>query len=274
MRVPVNFLFSFLLIALLFATGCNLEKDIDIDLPPYQSQMVVECYLEPGQPVRLSLVESSNYLDKPDITLVKDASVIISRNGVPETLTFKPGIDTVTGKYFTHSGTGVLQANPGDVFTLAISDEKGRKLVGSTTILPPVKIDTVEFNFNDKGEALILTRFQDEANTENYYRYSVHKDSLLHRAEIDYTSSDELNKGQPFVFGTGYDFDPGNTVIVTLHHLDKAFFDFQESVEEAKSANGNPFAQPGRVKSTVEGGLGVFTNLAYERKTLVVPPKK
>ncbi len=274
MRLPVKFLFPFLLIALLFATGCNLEKDIDIDLPTYQSQMVVECYLEPGQPARLSLVESSSYLDKPDITLIRDASVIISRNGVPETLAFKPGIDTVTGKYYTHTASGILQASTGDVFTLAITDEKGRKLVGSTTILPPVKIDTVEFNFNDKGEALILTRFKDDANTENYYRYSVHKDSLLHRAEIDYTSSDELNSGQPFVFGTGFDFEPDETVIVTLHHLDKAFFDFQESVEEAKSANGNPFAQPGRVKSTVEGGLGVFTNLVYDRKMLVVPKKK
>lgn len=274
MRVPVNFFLSFFLIALLFATSCNLEKDIDIDLPTYQSQMVVECYLEPGQPTRLSLVESNGYLDKPDITVIRDASVIISRNGVPETLTFEPGIDTVTGKYYTHVATGNLQAEVGDVFTLAITDEKGRKLVGSTTILPPVKIDTVEFNFNDKGESLVLTRFQDEATTENYYRYSVHKDSLQHGAEIDYTSSDELNSGQPFVFGTGFDFESGETVIVTLHHLDKAFFDFQESVEEAKSANGNPFAQPGRVKSTVQGGLGVFTNLVYDRKTLVVPKKK
>ncbi|PSR53609.1 hypothetical protein AHMF7605_08760 [Adhaeribacter arboris] len=259
---------------LLFFTGCNLEKDIDINLPPYQSQMVVECYLEPGKPVRLSLIESSSYLAKPDITIIQDAAVTISRNGVPETLTYGVGMDEVTQKFYTYTTNGVLQANPGDVFTLTITDPRGRQLVGTTTILPLVKIDTVEFNFNDKGQALVLTKFKDDGNTEDYYQYSIHRDSLLHEAEIEYTSPDELNNGKPFVFGTGYDFDPGDSVIVTLHHLDKAFFDFKESVDEAKNANGNPFAQPGRVKSTVQGGLGVFTNLVYDRKKLVVPPKK
>ena len=167
-----------------------------------------------------------------------------------------------------------MHGQPGDVFTLSITDPKGRKLTGTTTVLPFVKIDTVEFNFNDQDEALVLTRFKDSAETENYYRYSVHRDSLEHEAEISYTSSDELNNGEPFVFGTGFDFETGDSLIVTLHHLDKAFFDFQESVEEAKNANGNPFAQPGRVKSTVQGGLGVFTFLVYDRKKLAVPPKK
>ncbi|MDQ3290482.1 MAG: DUF4249 domain-containing protein [Bacteroidota bacterium] len=259
---------------LTFLSGCDLEKDIDINLPPYQSEMVVECYMEPGRPVRLSLVESSPYLAKPDITIIQDADVTIARNGVPEKLNYGVGMDEITRKFYTHTTNRVLQANPGDVFTLTITDPKGRKLTGSTTILPPVKIDTVEFNFNDKGQSLIVTKFKDEGKTEDYYLFSVHKDSLNHNEEIDYTSSDELNNGEPFVFGTGYDFDPGDSVIVSLYHIDKAFFDFQESVQDARSANGNPFAQPGQVKSTVQGGLGVFTYLAYDRKKLAVPPSK
>src|SRR5690349_20175901 len=204
-------LLFWVLLALL--TSCDLQKDIDINLPAYQSQMVVECYLEPGKPVRLSLVESSSYLAKPDIVIIQDAEVIIARNGVPQTLTYGVGMDKTTRKFYTHTNNEALQANPGDVFTLTITDPKGRKLTGSTTILPPVKIDTVEFNFNDKVQALVLTRFKDDSSTEDYYLYSVHRDSLFHEAEIDYTSSDELNNGEPFVFGTGYDFDPGDSVI-------------------------------------------------------------
>ncbi|MDQ4141169.1 MAG: DUF4249 domain-containing protein [Bacteroidota bacterium] len=276
MLIPITFrnVVCILWGLLALISGCNLEKDIEINLPPYQSQMVVECYMEPGRPVRLSLVESSPYLAKPEINIIQDAEVTIARNGVPETLKYGVGMDEVTRKFYTHTTNGVLQANPGDVFTLTITDPNGRRLEGSTTILPVVNIDTVEFNFNDKGQSLIVTRFKDDGNTKNYYLFSVHKDSLNHQEEIDYTSSDELNNGKPFVFGTGYDFDPGDSVIVTLQHIDKAYFDFQESVQDARSANGNPFAQPGQVKSTVQGGLGVFTYLAYDRKKLAVPPKK
>ena len=258
---------------LLLLTGCNLEKEIEVELPPYESQLVVECYLEPGQPYRLTLLESSSFLDQPELKLIQDATITISRNGVPETLQFTPTQDTVSGKYYTHTSPKLVEGQPGDVFTLAVTDTRGRSLAGSATWLPVVPIDTVEFKFNDKAEALTIARFKDNGQTKDFYRFAVHKDSLLGEAEVDYTSPDELNNGEPFVFGTGYDFAPGDTVFVTLHHLEEAFFDFQESVEEAKSANGNPFAQPARVKSTVQGGLGVFATIIYDRKMLVVPEK-
>ncbi|RDC62112.1 DUF4249 domain-containing protein [Adhaeribacter pallidiroseus] len=274
MRLRVRIYFLLLGLATFAGTSCNLEKEIDIDLPTYEKQMVVECYLEQGKPARLTLLESTGYLEAPSLNLIEDATVTISHHGLTENLTYQPALDRNTGKYYTHTSDYLVQGQPGDVFALSITDPKGRKLTGTTTILPPVPIDTVEFNFNDRNQALIVTKFKDDANTANFYRYSIHRDSLEGETEISYTASDELNNGEPFVFGTGYDFETGDSVIVTLQHLDQAFFDFQESVEEAKDANGNPFAQPGRVKSTVQGGLGVFTNLVYDRRKLVVPPKK
>ncbi|QNF31603.1 DUF4249 domain-containing protein [Adhaeribacter swui] len=254
--------------------GCNLEKDIEVELPSYERQLVVECYLEQGKPARLTLLESTGYLDPPSLDLIPDATVTISHHGITENLKYEPALDDSTGKYYTHTSDYIVQGQPGDVFTLSITDPKGRKLTGTTTILPPVPIDTIEFNFNDRNKAIVVTRFKDNADTEDYYRYSIHRDSLQGGTEISYATSDELSNGEPFVFGTGYDFETGDVIVVTLHHLDKAFFDFQESVDEAKSANGNPFSQPGRVKSTVQGGLGVFTNLVYDRRKLVVPAKK
>jgi hypothetical protein len=41
-------------------------------------------------------------------------------------------------------------------------------------------------------------------------------------------------------------------------------------VSSAANANGNPFAQPAKVKSTVQGGLGVFATLVYDRKKIVI----
>lgn len=257
----------------LLLSSCNLEKDIEVMLPPYESQMVVECYLQNGQPFRLTLVESNGYLDKPELLLITDATVVIAHQGVADTLKFNPFQDKATGKYYTHASGSIMHGQPGDAFTLTITDPKGRKLIGSTTVLPVVKMDTVEFRLNDKEKAFVLARFQDDAQTTNFYRFVVHKDSLQKNAEVAYASPDKLNNGQPFAFGTGYDFAKGDTVIVTLYHINQDYFDFLETVEAARDANGNPFAQPARVKSTVQGGLGIFTHLAFDRQQLVVPEK-
>ena len=43
--------------------GCNLEQEIELDLPEYDSRPVVECYLEAGKPFSLLLSQSSPYFD-------------------------------------------------------------------------------------------------------------------------------------------------------------------------------------------------------------------
>ena len=48
--------------AFLFSCG-NLEKEIDLELPLYESQIVVECYLEPGEPFLLLLTKSAAYFE-------------------------------------------------------------------------------------------------------------------------------------------------------------------------------------------------------------------
>jgi hypothetical protein len=98
----------------------------------------------------------------------------------------------------------------------------------------------------------------------------VQRDSVNNRAEIDYAADDNLSNGQAAAFGTGYDFEKDDTVFVSLYHLEKPYYDFFNSVEAARDANGNPFAQPASVISTVQGGYGVFTNLVYDRKMIIL----
>ena len=49
-------------------TACNLEKEVEIVLPAYERQYVVECYLEPGKPFNLLLTKSSSYFDSISLT--------------------------------------------------------------------------------------------------------------------------------------------------------------------------------------------------------------
>jgi hypothetical protein len=265
-------LWKYLLPGLLATTlmACSLEKDIDIDLPVHTPQLVVECYLQPGQPYRLTLTESSSYLDPPEQPQVPEAVVVITYKGKADTLHYEPMVDKEQAKLFTHFSPTLVSGAPGDVYTLEITDVKGRRLTGTTTLMAPVPIDSLHYGFNDRQHAYIEARFRDPGATKDFYFFSVHRDSINRNAEINYHVPDDLSNGQPFSLGTGFDFHPYDSLIVSLFHLEQQYYEFLGSVDEAQGANSNPFTQPSRLRSTVQGGLGVFTNLAVDRKSVIL----
>ena len=62
--MKINILKNITLLAVLaFFSACNLTNDVNIDLPDYDRQPVVECYLEPGKPFRLLLSQSYSFFD-------------------------------------------------------------------------------------------------------------------------------------------------------------------------------------------------------------------
>ena len=136
-------------------------------------------------------------------------------------------------------------------------------------------------NSNDKSgdnhQAYNLTYFNDPATPDDSYRLQLHKgdpakNSFYSKPEIDMTVQDRLLNGQRFVLGTSYRFHENDTVTATLYHIDEAFYRYRRSLNDARNANGNPFAQPSAIYSTVKGGLGVFTVLSYTRKTHIMRP--
>ena len=149
-------------------------------------------------------------------------------------------------------------------------DDKGRMITGSTTILDRVPIDTIEWKFNEKEKAYLLTWYQDDPAKNNFYRYMINRDSLGRSSSRDFVASDELTNGKRVSYGSSYDFEKSDTLVVSLYHVEEQYHDFLGSITDAKNANGNPFAQPSRIKSTVKGGIGVFTNLAFDRKTVII----
>ncbi|WP_262920566.1 DUF4249 domain-containing protein [Hymenobacter sp. 5516J-16] len=130
--------------------SCNLEQNIDVDLPVLPAQLVVECYLEDGQAPQLTVTETVPYLSAPDPVVPTDVTVRLTRpNGQVETLRFFPGRNSVTGKFYTHSSLRKLVARPGDTFRLEVTDTKGRRVTGTATTPGRVPIDSLEYKFND-----------------------------------------------------------------------------------------------------------------------------
>jgi hypothetical protein len=272
--------------ASLALAGCGaLQNDIDVPLPNYSAELVVECYLEPGKVPSLTVTTSVPYLSAVLPQVPTDVTVALTLpDGTMVPLNFAPNyaalVDTSTGvKFHTHIGRDPLVARPGDVFKLTVSDTQGRRVTGSTTMPTYVRIDSVEYKFNDKTgaerKAYFLTNFRDSASLDDTYRLQLHKGdptrgALLKRPEVDFFIEDRLVNGKPVVLGTRYRFDLGDTITATLYHTEPAFFRFSQSVRDAREANGNPFGQPSAVYSNVQGGIGIFTVLSGTRATKVL----
>ncbi|WP_231862273.1 DUF4249 domain-containing protein [Rufibacter sp. DG15C] len=253
-----------------------MEQEIEVKLPVLPTELVVECYLEEGKPIRLALSESAGYFEGAQPVIINNAKVTITKNGsqvIP--LAFKVVVDNKNEKITNYQSSHVIQSQPGDVYTLTITDPAGRRVTGSTTVLPPAPLDSVGYKFNDKPEesqeAYLYIRWQDDATRENFYRLLTHKnDSTGVDSEMDAEINDRLRNGQKIIYTTTYRFDRGDTLNIKLFHLDRAYYDFISSVEDARRSNGNPFAQPVTIKSTVAGGFGVFTHLNYNTRELII----
>lgn len=264
------FLYNFLPFLLLLSS-CDRDKEIYIDLPEHTPQLVVECYLEPGQPLRLTVLESSSYFASPEPPLVPDAEAYISFENQRVKLNYKPTLNKENNKFYTHTSSVLMTGKPGDVYTLEVTDGNGRKVTGSTTILPATSMDTIEWQFNDDaGKAYLATSFQDDAGSENFYRYVININSLYSGSKQDETFNDELTNGKVVSLTSAYEFEKNDTLIVSLYNVEKQYYDFLKSAYTAKDANGNPFAQPTSIRSSVTGGIGIFTNLALDRKVVVL----
>ncbi len=270
--------------------GCgSFQKSIDVPLPNYQNQLVVECYLENGAVPRLSVTESVPYLDNGQaaaagsqvltlpngqtVQLPTDVTVNLTLpGGRVVNLPFRPGLDAVTGKYYTHSGTAALAAAAGQQFALDVQDKRGRHVVGTAVVPTLVPIDSVKYKFNTAVDrkAYFLTKWTDPAATTDFYRIQLHKGKPSNSSETDNDVRDRLFNGQAYAQVTRYRFDPNDTVTATLYHVDSAYFNFRQSVRDARNANGNPFAQSAGIRSTVQGGVGVFSVLVKDQKTLIL----
>jgi hypothetical protein len=270
--------------------GCgDFEKSVDVPLPEYANQLVVECYLENGVIPRLSVTESVPYLDNGQavaagsqiltlpggqtVQLPADVTVNLTLpGGRVVNLPFKPGLDATTGKYYTHTGVAALAAAAGQQFAIDVQDKRGRHMVGTAVVPTFVPIDSVKYKFNTASDrkAYFLTKWTDPAATTDFYRLQLHRGKPANTSETDNDIRDRLFNGQAYAQVTRYRFNPNDTITATLYHVDSLYFSFRQSVRDARNANGNPFAQPSAIRSTVQGGVGVFTVLVKDQKTLVL----
>lgn len=264
--------------------ACDLEQEIEIDLSDYEPQLVVECYLQTGKPFSLLLTESAPYFEQfPSETndfinqlLVDSAQVVISHKGTEYILENGLFFDFEDQKFFNYQNQSFVPEDYDSAFELYILSKDGREIEATTRLLPKVPIDSIVVEFSEEtvdSLARVLTYFTDDPNTQNFYRRMLNEVSLDSLALQDFTIDDRLYDG-PVVFGSGFIFAPGDTVYNTLFHITEDYYNFLESVQNASSANINPFGQPSPINSNIKGNtraIGIFTGLSYERIQTIIP---
>ncbi len=276
----VIYLYISAFIMFLFSCG-GLEKEIDLELPIYESQIVVECYLEPGEPFALALTKSAAYFDPiplDDFEFIENiledsAEVSIQYNGQIIELSNQIYFNFETGKIFNYFSSSIVPNDTQSEFTLNIKTKDGREVFAKTQILPIVPIDSVVVEFSSEVDSVarVLTYLTENPLEDNYYRRMLHIGSLDTIPDQDFTTNDDFVDDNIIVFGSGYDFREGDTVINSIFHIDREYYDFLESIFFAVDANGNPFGQPAAINSNVEGdAIGIFTGLSVDRNLVII----
>lgn len=282
MKARNKFLIA-LLLPLFLLGACNLEKEVEIILPEYESQRVLECYLEPGQPFRLLLSNSNSYFDPfpndnnllqyLDEILEKEADVRIRYNGEEIVLNNDLRVDFNSLKIFNYVSDEIVPFDYDSNFELEIILTDGTTITAATRILRPVPIDSLALEINEENMARTLIYIKDDKSETRYYRRMLHFSSLDSLPEQDFITDNSFIDSELLVFGSGFDSELGDTIINTIYTLDESYFDFLTSVQGSIAANGNPFGQPGVIISNLQGtadAIGVFTGLSYDRIVTIV----
>lgn len=269
--------------------SCDLEREIEIDLPAYESRTIVECYLIPNDRFELLLTRSAAYFEPfpeeetefLENILLDSADVRIKHNGTEYQLFNFLYFNPFTSKLFNYFSPEYIPEDYDNDFELIITTADGETITATTRMLRPIPIDSLVVEFEDEEDeeeeerdslARILTYFTDSPGEENFFRRMVHFNSVDSLPDQDFTADDRVVE-EVVVFGTGYDYRVGDTLIHTLFNIERSYYDFLESVEIASNSNGNPFAQPSPIAGNIKSdrdAFGIFTALTWDRDTAII----
>lgn len=297
---------TYLLLILLFFCSCqDFEQVIEIELKEIPSELVIECYLEPGQPFRLLLTETKAYLETVNACpFVRHALVVISHRGQRDTLreafygsracsSIIPFFDRDSIRFYNYGSSTICTYDTDADYLVEVWDTVNQRYASARTrFLPVIPIESLSYSpFNSSDwfrqpppQTSIFLGCEDDLQQQNYYRLTLHKNSLW---QIDTAGSlfNRVAVNPNFdvvlfdqgVFNNGYiaqqsgfEYYLTDTAIGTIYHIDRAYYDYLVTSRAARDANLNPFLQPAKVKSNVQGGQGIFTALSYDRQRVVI----
>jgi hypothetical protein len=287
-------LFPFIAFVSLVFISC--EKDIDIELDPSQTRLVVDASIENNLPPVIFLTKSFDFFSKIDSaalagSFVRNAKVTID-DGSRKVVLLEDSLKSSEGAtiYFYSTATNLgFWGRVGARYVLEI-DVEGKRYSASTTI-PEItrRIDSLWWESlplaKDSNAVRIVLKATDRPGLGDYIRYytrvgtapffpgfnSVFDDQIIDGITYTIPIDKGLNKNSQFSDTSIY-FKRGDTVTLKLCNIDKQTFDFWRTYEFSFQSIGNPFSSPTRILSNISGGaLGYFGGYGAQYRTIIVP---
>lgn len=287
-----------LVLCLVVFTGC--EKDIDIKLEDANPKLVVEATIENDEYPQVVLTRTVGYFNNLDIqqlanTFVRNADVFVSDGVLTHKLKEYQFRVTPTISFIYYS---VDSANLATAFKGQLNKGYSLRIVvngetfTATTTIPPLRkrIDSIWARpapAPDTAKRNVLVRVFDPPGFGDYVRVftKVNREPFLPPFNsafddlfIDGTTYEvQMTKGiqRDGVRNNnegGSEFNKGDTVTLKLSGIDKATYDFWQTLEYSYRSVGNPFSTPTRVSSNVSNGaLGYFGGYASQYRTIIIP---
>jgi hypothetical protein len=285
----------FLILVTLIFSAC--EKDISVNLPNQEPQLVVEGRFEDGNYPVVILTHSLNYfaaIDQATLlnSFVHNAVVTVS-DGSKTMKLIEQSIDTGGMKLFAYVPDLTQPANNfigkvSGTYTLRINADN--KAYESVTTIPSrgLKLDSIWWALvkldNDSAKARLWAQVTDSPTFGNYGRYftgrnnepflpgltSVLDDKLVNGTTFEIPVDAGVNKNERLDLTTYAFFDLGDTVTLKFCNIDKATWDFWRTVDYAYNSNGNPFSSPTKILGNIPGALGYWGGYAVTYKTIII----
>lgn len=264
---------------------CSCEGDI---LPPQQSQMVVEGWIEEGgYPVvmltySIPVSEDESSIDSLGQFLIRWARVAVS-----------DGENTVilSGKYtkdyfppFIYTSTA-MHGEAGKTYTLTV-DYKAHHATATTTVPASVPLDRVYSELLSEKDSAYSVRavFRHDAMRQRYFKLFTHISGqplpyysafmgLFDCAMLDNPADVLVNSGMSIANFGDYKarFFKGDIVSVKLCTMDEMSYRFWYDYAESENFESNPFMPAtSNIVSNISGGLGYWCGYGSSVKTILV----
>jgi hypothetical protein len=284
-KIPLS-LFS---IVLLFV---SCQKEIEFDDEIKQSKIVINSEVAVDSTWSVSVTKSLSVLDNANLSSIKNATVSITgSDGSNILLTYDAQSDAYLSSEIVKAD--ILYS----IFAQAPNYTEVSASTPTKSAINIISVDTSSRRIGEEFFRSFRIKFDDPSDNEDFYKVEIIKlqltinydmngnpiDTVIYPTPLFLTSTDlsadqsdeyssaitftdQLFNGQQKTFvcdASDYNssfgpFPSVDTYFVLLSRLSSDFYLYQKTIMAYNNVVGNPFAEPVRVHTNVNGGFGIF----------------
>lgn len=282
------FLFSSILI--------SCEKEVEVEMPAYDPVIVVNSFFETDSVARVEVLFSRSITDTTTIRTLKTAEVNLYENDV---FSGRMLLDT-TDRYSLAGFKPVAGRN----YKLKVTVNGFKDVEAQTTIPSPTPVNSFTVikgagtDFNNQPLARLSINFNDPAEKNFYYvRMNYSRIDTFYIDSVNYTvypgtydlyldpgssdnngenyingafmTTDELFNGKNYTLNLNFPQfaidDSSASVNFFFSTISEEYYKYFRTLYLQQATSFNPFAEPVRVYSNINNGLGIFGSVTTQK---------